>query len=90
MANPGYYEALTKSKIFYPNPSFQQIELDLRRTYPQQKDKQQLEKDVNVLRRVLNAYVLRNPRIGYCQGMNFIVAKLLTCMDEENAFWVMA
>lgn len=22
--------------------------------------------------------------------MNFIVAKLLTCMDEENAFWVMA
>lgn len=89
MSNPGYYEALTKSKIFYPNPSFQQIELDLRRTYPQQKDKLQLEKDISVLRRVLNAYVMRNPTIGYCQGMNFIVAKLLTCMDEESAFWVM-
>jgi len=44
---------------------------------------------VIVLRRVLYAYVMRNPTIGYCQGMNFIVAKLLTCMDEEAAFWVM-
>lgn len=87
MANPGYYEALTKSKIFYPNPSFQQIELDLKRTYPQQRDKDKMERDIIVLRRFLYAYVLRNPTIGYCQGMNNIASKLLSTMPEEDAFW---
>lgn len=47
----------------------------------------QLERDIAVLRRVLSAYVLRNPTIGYCQGMNNIVAKLISAMDEEDAFW---
>lgn len=87
MSNPGYYEALTKSKIFYPNPSFQQIELDLRRTYAGHKDLKKMEHDIAILRRVLSAFVLRNPTIGYCQGMNNIVARLIECMVEEDAFW---
>ena len=59
----------------------------MRRTYPQQKDSKKLEQDIVVLRRVLSAYVLRNPTIGYCQGMNNIVARLIASMDEEDAFW---
>lgn len=59
----------------------------MKRTYPGQKDQHQLERDIAVLRRVLAAYVLRNPTIGYCQGMNNIVAKLISAMDEEDAFW---
>ena len=35
LSNPGYYDGLTQSKIYYPNHCFSQIELDLRRTYPQ-------------------------------------------------------
>lgn len=43
-----------------------------------------------MLRRILNAYVLRNPTIGYCQGMHNIVARLITVMEEEQAFWTLA
>jgi hypothetical protein len=32
--NPGYYEMLKKQAINYPSPSLQQIEVDLRRTFP--------------------------------------------------------
>lgn len=39
------------------------------------------------MRRILCACVLRNPTIGYCQGMNNIVAKLIVHMAEEDAFW---
>eukprot|EP00659_Diplonema_papillatum_P014014 gene14014-21428_t len=36
---------------------------------------------------VLRAYAAYDPRMGYCQGMGFIVATLLTQMGEEEAFW---
>jgi hypothetical protein len=41
------------------------------------------------MRRILGAFILRNPTVGYCQGMNFITARLLTCLEEEEAFWVL-
>jgi Ca2+-binding EF-hand superfamily protein len=39
--------------------------------------------------RVLTAFCARNPHIGYCQGMNSIVAWLLLFLDEESAFWML-
>ncbi|CAK4086849.1 unnamed protein product [Aphanomyces euteiches] len=40
------------------------------------------------MRRLLRAYVMLNPRIGYCQGMNFIVRLLLDNQaDEAAVFW---
>lgn len=33
--------------------------------------------------------MIRNPTVGYCQGMNFIAARLLNCMREEEAFWTL-
>eukprot|EP01063_Lacrimia_lanifica_P009306 TRINITY_DN16302_c0_g1_i1.p1 TRINITY_DN16302_c0_g1~~TRINITY_DN16302_c0_g1_i1.p1 ORF type:complete len:330 (+),score=124.01 TRINITY_DN16302_c0_g1_i1:139-1128(+) len=39
------------------------------------------------LLRVVTAYAVYDPRVGYCQGMGFIVATLLTQMAEEEAFW---
>ena len=44
-----------------------------------------------VLRRVLLAFSVQNPRIGYCQSMNFLAAALLLALDrsEEKAFWVL-
>ena len=41
------------------------------------------------LKNILICYSIRNTSIGYCQGMNFIVGRLLLIMDnEEQAFWI--
>jgi Rab-GTPase-TBC domain len=40
------------------------------------------------MRNVLIAYTKRNPLIGYCQGMNFILGRLVQNLNEEEAFWV--
>ena len=89
ISNPGYYESLKANAINYPNPSFHQIELDLARTYPHITDEETLSKYTTPLRNVLYAFVNRNPTVGYCQGVNFIAARLLACMTEEEAFWTL-
>ena len=40
------------------------------------------------LERVLFAYSVANPVVGYTQGMNYIVALLLGFMPEEEVFGV--
>lgn len=40
------------------------------------------ERLVNMLRNVLQTYCKRNPTIGYCQGMNFLVGRLLKVMTD--------
>ncbi|KAL1822659.1 hypothetical protein ACET3Z_009437 [Daucus carota] len=62
-----------------------QIEKDLPRTFPGHPALD--EGGRNSLRRVLIAYSHHNPRVGYCQGMNFFAGLLLLMMPEENAFW---
>ncbi|KAL4323423.1 hypothetical protein GQ457_11G009060 [Hibiscus cannabinus] len=64
-----------------------QIEKDLPRTFPGHPS---LDGDGrNALRRLLTAYALHNPSVGYCQAMNFFAALLLLLMPEENAFWTL-
>lgn len=41
------------------------------------------------LRRVLQAFSIYNPRIGYCQSLNFLAGLLLLFMDEEKSFWLL-
>ena len=42
------------------------------------------------LRRVLHAFALYNPRIGYCQSLNFLAGLLLLFLEtEEQAFWLL-
>ena len=73
--------------MYYPNPSFNQIELDLGRTFPNDPvDK--VEKYIGPLRNVLNTFIKRNPTIGYCQGMNFIAGNILKYANEEQSFWI--
>ena len=49
-----------------------------------------MEKEfLSKLKNILICYSIRNTSIGYCQGMNFIVCRLLLIMDnEEQAFWI--
>ena len=74
--NKGYYKKLKKLALQYPNPSFNQIELDLRRTFTELKVAKS-ERLIVKLRNVLFTYCKRNPTIGYCQGMNFLVGRIL-------------
>ncbi|KAH8801756.1 hypothetical protein F5884DRAFT_526572 [Xylogone sp. PMI_703] len=41
------------------------------------------------LRRVLRAFAVYNPKIGYCQSLNFLAGLLLIFMSEEKAFWML-
>ena len=75
--NPNYYETLKNNNQPYPTCSFNQIELDLRRTYPYLKEQDELEEKIKPLRNVLVTFVKRNCLIGYQQGMNFLADRLL-------------
>lgn len=43
------------------------------------------------LGRILLAFSVHKPKIGYCQSMNYIAALLLLILEknEENTFWVL-
>ncbi|RHY34986.1 hypothetical protein DYB32_000484 [Aphanomyces invadans] len=68
-----------------------EIEKDLYRTFPHEPDtRDEREASISELRRLLSMYSLRNPKVGYCQSMNFLGAMLLVYLGEEEAFWVLA
>ena len=46
-------------------------------------------KFIEKLKNILNCYSIRNSTIGYLQGMNFIVGRILLIIEnEERAFWI--
>ncbi|OOF99972.1 hypothetical protein ASPCADRAFT_203859 [Aspergillus carbonarius ITEM 5010] len=44
---------------------------------------------IQSLRRVLYAFAVHNPQIGYTQSLNFITGMLLLFLPEEKAFWML-
>ena len=70
-----------------PNPCCLQ---DLPRTFPSNQF-MATEEGQAALGRVLLAFSVHKPKIGYCQSMNYIAALLLIALErnEENAFWVL-
>jgi len=43
-----------------------------------------------MLTRILRAYAIYSPQVGYCQGINFVVGELLLAnFSEEDAFWAL-
>jgi len=68
----------------------EEIERDLQRTFPSHSSFRAAAGRAQ-LRNVLRAYACYNPRIRYCQGLNFVAALLLVVFkDDERAFWAMA
>ena len=87
--NKGYYQKLLE---IYPKtipfPFEKTINYDLKRTFPQ-KTFFQDENNLQKLKNILMAFAYRNITIGYSQGFNFIAAKiLLVIQNEEESFWV--
>ncbi|CAH8550888.1 unnamed protein product [Dicrocoelium dendriticum] len=71
---------------------------DLPRTYPENirfRDENSPKSLIPSLKRVLSAFAVQFPHIGYCQGMNYITAILLLVVSghgeeaEEKAFWLL-
>ena len=70
------------------NKATEQIKLDLARTLTHHKMFEEKGGDgQQKLLRVLKAYSYFNPAVGYCQGMSYLAAILLTVMGEEEAFY---
>ncbi|KAI7903218.1 rab-GTPase-TBC domain-containing protein [Cokeromyces recurvatus] len=99
-ANKGLYFDLVKhaEEIGNENENLDIIERDLHRTFPENNhfrpennSLSNTEKKIPIiqsLRRVLLAFSIYSPSIGYCQSLNYIAGMLLLFMNnEEEAFW---
>ncbi|KAL2146081.1 hypothetical protein VTI28DRAFT_5174 [Corynascus sepedonium] len=87
---PGYYASLVARPETSDDPQVvAQIKADITRTLT---DNIFFRKGPGVqkLHEVLLAYSRRNPDVGYCQGMNLVVANLLLITPSaEDAFWIL-
>ncbi|KAJ1952499.1 GTPase activating protein (GAP), partial [Dipsacomyces acuminosporus] len=86
--NRGVYEKYVNDYLDSPGPYADEIEKDLNRSLPEYPGYQSPE-GIDALRRVLNAYSLRDSELGYCQAMNIIASTMLIYMSEEQVFWTL-
>ena len=81
--NPCYYSSLKKLSLEVPSLCRVQIEKDIKRTINLGNDPNFYEK----LKNISICYSIRNSSIGYCQGFNFIVARLLYVLKDEVKYF---
>ena len=95
--HPDLYPSLTlMSENALPDSEKESIERDLHRTFPDNihfktpptstQSPSAEPPMLTSLRRVLRAFALHDPKIGYCQSLNFIAGLLLLFLPEEKAF----
>ena len=100
--NPRLYESLLSRTDDLNVNDKEAIERDLHRTFP---DNVHFKPDcisskpisypplestiLSSLRRVLQAFALHSPQVGYCQSLNFLTGLLLLFLPEEKAFWML-
>lgn len=84
----GQYEQLVAEEEETTDAT-RQIDVDLFRTVPQADKDRWSDEKTQQMRRVLVAYSHYNPTLGYCQGLNYIVARMLQFLSEEEAFYLL-
>jgi hypothetical protein len=100
-SHPDLYDKLCRQTKNLRNNDTELIERDLHRTFPdnihfraegQERSAHHQREEtplIQALRHVLTAFSVYQPKIGYCQSLNFIAGILLLFMDEERAFWML-
>lgn len=100
-SNKGLYDKLCTQVAGLRNHDTDLIERDLHRTFPDNIHFRNEEAEdggrsresetvmIKLLRRVLTAFSVYQPKIGYCQSLNFLAGLLLLFMNEERAFWML-
>lgn len=84
-----YYNLIYNYPKNIPSKFENQIELDLGRTYPYDPFFKE-SKNIEMLKNILIAFTRRESSIGYCQGFNFIVGKILKiCQNEVNKYKIL-
>lgn len=86
--NKGQYERLVALELENIEAT-RQIDADLNRTVSEEDKKVWTEEKSRMMRRVLVAYSFYNPGLGYCQGLNYIVARSLQYLTEEESFYLL-
>lgn len=82
---------------------FEQVEVDLERTFPEHSffRKGDPRGGLDILRRILTAFIVDSPEVGYTQSMNYIAGFMMLVVNldkplaaeelasaEEDAFWL--
>ena len=88
----GYYEALHEALrsgelTHYPNQMFEKYKRDISRAFPN--DQFYTAEIKESISRIIEAYIWRNPTVGYIQGFNFLVFRLRKVLQEEDTFWTL-
>jgi hypothetical protein len=82
-----YFQLLEQNRGVVTDAT-KQVDADIDRTFsthPFFSDKT----NQDLLRNILYTYSFYNPKIGYCQSMNYLAGVLLLHMPEEHAFWTL-
>ena len=80
---PGYYNNILNNYPHYiPSIYEPTIEKDLNRTFVEEEFFQKKE-NIDKLRNILIAFTRRNSLIGYCQGFNLVVGRILEIIGNE-------
>jgi hypothetical protein len=88
LKQPERYASLLRHNL--TEATARQIELDLPRTHFKKSSGEKLPPPPrDPMRRVLHAYAIYDPAVGYVQGMAFVVAVLIHYMSEEDSFWML-
>ncbi|KAM7539570.1 hypothetical protein Aperf_G00000044434 [Anoplocephala perfoliata] len=97
--NPEVYKNVSSAQP--PQHILKTIMADIPRTFPENAHFSQAQGKgdlLTVLQRILFAFAVSFPKIGYCQGLNYVAATLLLAMQgipeveaeaEERTFWLL-
>ena len=84
----GIIRPLLDSYSKMPDPYTEQINLDLKRTFTDDKEFTSRPEYISQMRNILASYAKRNSSVGYCQGMNYLAGMIVRVVEnEEDAFW---